>query len=403
MESNLFNAYMQKYFKEIDRVYSKEEQQKFYEQAEELLKNRYNEIFDSSSFLELMKKSGDIIVADFTERKEIITGDYFFDSNDIALAYETEKLDDSLLHEILHKNYFMRINKSKKDLLPKLGYLEGATEFLKSEAFQNKKDVARKVIIKSSKTKKDEEVMLNLKENTSYPAHVAIIKELRILEKCDFLNEETESANRNTTAIEDDILNGKENFDKGFKEKYGENIYNKIMNLLNKIETENESFFEIENIILDLFNKEFEKVRSKEEAKKYFERLSNLYKVRGHNRRRDDEFLEFVNSKLENAKEKFGEIEIPEFKFNIPEIEESFGQIVQKDNLQRSIRLGQKNFINMFEKGKLERYKESKDQKTQEIYEKSKKGAENKKNAKKFYNALLEKENERNLAEREEI
>ncbi len=164
----------------------------------------------------------------------------------------------------------------------KTGLIEGGTENIVEKLYGNK--VSRFY---------SKDLQFNFSKDTSYTYNVSLIRQMEYILKKD---------------ADESILRGDNKFFKEFSEKYGKDLFRFIKHRSNRLVNpeklkDDEAYFkQTQNTILKkVFYKEFENIKTIEDAKSYFERLQGFELVRGKFGN-DNTFKKFYENRLIVAK-----------------------------------------------------------------------------------------------------
>jgi len=190
-----------------------------------------------------------------------------------SLNGDSIKNKSTRLHEFIHA--MSGPFKSIGNMLISHGLLEGQTENLAQSFFDNNTSSIKSFSIKE----KEYAFQQNFPIKTKYPLMVTLIKQMEY--------------SIGKTSYES-ILNGNLSFENIFSETYGKKLLTLLRHRISRLFRETHGFFSIskmlkrpfddiqylmdtQNILMkEVFNQDFEKIKTIEDAKKFFEKLKNF-------------------------------------------------------------------------------------------------------------------------------
>ena len=162
--------------KRIRKLYSKKDEEKIYQQAIELLSERFPEDVKSEDLAALLER-GRIFLADYSESASH-RGECYGVTLDVSTKFPLVqgKIDLTMLHELIHKLTFAKKIIDEKDFEKNAPFYEGATELAAQKVFGFRKE--------SSSVSG---FQVNLGGDVAYTVQVSLLKQLDLILGGDFV------------------------------------------------------------------------------------------------------------------------------------------------------------------------------------------------------------------------
>ena len=276
--------------KKLRKIYSKTEEEQIYFVAIQMLSEAYPEIVTQAD-IEVLKSKGRLFLADY-ERSH--RGEHYTKTDDISTNSPVVdgKIDETMLHEIIHKLTFLKGIITQEDFTKNAPYYEGATELTTQGSFGLAKQ-SRKIL------KGEKEYKVNLAEDVVYPEQVALLRQINLLLGGNF--------------VEQSILQDKKALENEMSKKFGEHTYtmffekmSETMNARGDADSISKAIDTLQALILEnCCTMKLEQARTEQDYLDFMEMLQTLGQMRLTNDENQAEFKHYYNLFYNITKVKF--------------------------------------------------------------------------------------------------